>query len=107
MRKKIGFITIITVIVAQMLCATELIPIPLTVKADQKKVALGKKLFLDPILYFAKPMDSDAFVSFYKKRENDLSFLKFRSVIIFSYGYTVLKKPNLSRGRYGKSMGLK
>ena len=31
------------------LCA-ELIPLPLTVKVDEKKVQLGKKLFLDPIL---------------------------------------------------------
>jgi len=32
------------------LLATELIPLPLTVEVDAKKVALGKKLFLDPIL---------------------------------------------------------
>ena len=32
------------------LSATELVPIPLTVDVDDKKVALGKKLFLDPIL---------------------------------------------------------
>ncbi len=32
------------------LLSAELIPLPLTVEADDKKVQLGKKLFLDPIL---------------------------------------------------------
>ncbi|MBA1420317.1 MAG: hypothetical protein FAF03_05515 [Epsilonproteobacteria bacterium] len=34
------------------LLATELMPLPLKVEADAQKVALGKKLFLDPILNF-------------------------------------------------------
>jgi hypothetical protein len=35
-----------------------------------------------------------------------MSFFKFETVIIFSYGYAVLKKPNSLRDGYGKSKGL-
>jgi len=41
---------VILFITSNVLLATELIPLPLKVEADAKKVALGKKLFLDPIL---------------------------------------------------------
>jgi len=33
-----------------LLCAAELVPLPTTVQVDEKKVQLGKKLFLDPLL---------------------------------------------------------
>ncbi len=43
--------------------------------------------------YFAKPMDSETFIGFFKKN--------------VLYGYSVLKKPSSSRDGYEKSKGLK
>ena len=48
--KKKYMIWMMLFITTTVLLATELMPLPLNVEADAQKVALGKKLFLDPIL---------------------------------------------------------
>jgi len=48
--KKMYFILIIFLLQIIVLSATELVPLPTEIKVDTKKVQLGKKLFLDPIL---------------------------------------------------------
>jgi cytochrome c peroxidase len=48
--KKMYFILTIFLLQIMVLSATELVPLPTEIKVDTKKVQLGKKLFLDPIL---------------------------------------------------------
>jgi len=48
--KKMYMFLILCILKVTFLSATELVPIPLTIDVDEKKVQLGKKLFLDPIL---------------------------------------------------------
>ena len=48
--KKMYFVLILALFKTVVLSATELVPLPTSVKVDEKKVQLGKKLFLDPIL---------------------------------------------------------
>lgn len=75
---------LVCVMFTQILLATELIPIPLEVKVDAKKVALGKKLFLDPILSKDKTLSC---LSCHNLKHNGADIVKYTKGIDGQVGY--------------------